>query len=43
MRKNSRLIIKYNKRDVEQKSGESQTWWRTPLMPALGRQRQTDF
>jgi hypothetical protein len=21
----------------------SQAWWRTPLIPALGRQRQVDF
>jgi hypothetical protein len=22
---------------------EAGLWWRTPLIPALGRQRQTDF
>jgi hypothetical protein len=23
--------------------GQSWAWWRTPLIPALGRQRQADF
>jgi hypothetical protein len=30
---------KENIRKVEQ----SQAWWRAPLIPALGRQRQVDF
>jgi hypothetical protein len=25
------------------KNFSSQAWWRTPLVPALGRQRQVDF
>jgi hypothetical protein len=25
------------------KGGISQVWWRTPLIPALGRQRHADF
>jgi hypothetical protein len=25
------------------KYGKSRTWWRMPLIPALGRQRQEDF
>jgi hypothetical protein len=28
---------------IAQKSGYSWAWWRTPLIPALGRQRQADF
>jgi hypothetical protein len=26
-----------------EKHTEAGRWWRTPLIPALGRQRQTDF
>jgi hypothetical protein len=28
---------------VVKKSNVSRMWWRTPLTPALGRQRQADF
>jgi hypothetical protein len=27
----------------KKKNGFSRAWWRTPLIPALGRQRQADF
>jgi hypothetical protein len=29
--------------DFVSKKKESRAWWRTPLVPALGRQRQADF
>jgi hypothetical protein len=35
---NTWLIIKYNKNKIT-----AGWWWRTPLIPALGRQRQVDF
>jgi hypothetical protein len=31
------------KRKKEKRKKESWAWWRTPLIPALGRQRQVDF
>jgi hypothetical protein len=31
------------KRKKEKKEKLSRAWWRTPLIPALGRQRQVDF
>jgi hypothetical protein len=36
----SNLIYIYN---VFKEKKKSQAWWRTPLIPALGRQRQVDF
>jgi hypothetical protein len=31
------------KKKKKKKKKESRVWWRTPLIPALGRQRQVDF
>jgi hypothetical protein len=28
---------------VAKEKGRGRVWWRTPLIPALGRQRQVDF
>jgi hypothetical protein len=27
----------------ERKTGRARQWWHTPLIPALGKQRQVDF
>jgi hypothetical protein len=32
-----------SKNRKERKEKKSWAWWRTPLIPALGRQRQADF
>jgi hypothetical protein len=34
---------KKNKPKQSKNGTESEQWWRTPLVPALGRQRQEDF
>jgi hypothetical protein len=45
----SRLITKqmyiewYRGNEMFEKEKLSQEWWHTPLIPALGRQRQVDF
>jgi glyceraldehyde-3-phosphate dehydrogenase/erythrose-4-phosphate dehydrogenase len=31
------------RRNGRKKAVKRRAWWRTPLMPALGRQRQADF
>jgi hypothetical protein len=40
-----RLEMKNKKQNKTNKETNktSQVWWRTPLIPALGRQRQVDF
>jgi hypothetical protein len=32
-----------NGREALKEMFKAQQWWRTPLIPALGRQRQADF
>jgi hypothetical protein len=40
----SELKEKDKKQKTKNKKTKSgQAWWRTPLIPALGRQRQVDF
>ena len=40
-----RRCKEYIKKELEriENSPEARQWWRTPLIPVLGRQRQTDF
>jgi hypothetical protein len=40
---NKQTKKKKKKRKRKRKSGLSQAGWHTPLIPALGRQRQEDF
>jgi hypothetical protein len=40
---NEILRIENAKKKKEKKKMPSRAWWRTPLIPALGRQRQADF
>jgi hypothetical protein len=35
--------VKCRERSPALKEASSRAWWRTPLIPALGRQRQVDF
>jgi hypothetical protein len=43
-RENSRTPRATQKKPyVEKKKKSARQWWRTPLIPALGRQRQADF
>jgi hypothetical protein len=35
--------IAYNKQKLTFKKKSHRAWWRMPLIPALGRQRQADF
>jgi hypothetical protein len=35
--------ISINITSKKKKKKRSQAWWRTPLIPTLGRQRQADF
>jgi hypothetical protein len=37
------LNVNFKKLIFKKKKQMSQAWWRTPLIPALGRQRQADF
>jgi hypothetical protein len=37
------LIQNKRFKSERKKSLSSQAWWHTPLIPALGRQRQVDF
>jgi hypothetical protein len=42
--KKSKGRLHINKRNnLLKRYNESWAWWRTPLIPALGRQRQADF
>jgi hypothetical protein len=34
---------KKKKQKTKTKTKDSQAWWRMPLIPALGRQRQANF
>jgi hypothetical protein len=37
------ITFLYSDKDEIRKGRESPAWWCTPLIPALGRQRQADF
>jgi hypothetical protein len=38
-----KIKIKIKKKEKKKKMRCAGQWWRTPLIPTLGRQRQTDF
>jgi hypothetical protein len=43
MLKKKKTTTTTTKKTPFKKAGPSRAWWRMPLIPALGRQRQADF